>query len=407
MDRRAETPKTIWVPALGFTSLLIIFFIAAFFYVPSMTADQRDISARLFALLCGFSSFFLGGTALFELNVPKTKAMKLSFSASAGIAVFAFTYTHPPYWFKQPETGNGSLTSVHELHSAVTKITNRYEEHIALLETNLSNEHQHSVRLNQLSSDLMVLLSKVQAAAMKGDTNAFSSLEVAVHLGYVEPLVSFLEKQAGGNARLDLSESVRLLFKSEREAKLLKLESYALDKGVPSFGNRSAELELYLFEDFQCPFSARNHDTIRQLTSTFSNRIRCCFINFPLAFHPNAYQAAQAGLAADRQGAFWPMRSKLYNRSKELSVSNFTILAAELNLDTVRFSSDFQSLEISNRVREDVEFGESLGVRSTPTCIINGQSLVGALPMDQFLETLSQQLAGHNVQSTTSTRHLQ
>jgi hypothetical protein len=64
-----------------------------------MSPDQRDVSYRLFALLSGFATFFLGGSALFTINVPASDRLKLAFSATAGVAVFAFVYTRPPYWF--------------------------------------------------------------------------------------------------------------------------------------------------------------------------------------------------------------------------------------------------------------------------------------------------------------------
>src|SRR5581483_4195505 len=94
------TPKAIWIPALAFTSVLLLFFIFVFFKVPTMTEDQKGIIGMLFPPFCGFSAFFMGGTALFALDFPKNKFVKIAFSATAGIAVFAFTWSHAPYWFK-------------------------------------------------------------------------------------------------------------------------------------------------------------------------------------------------------------------------------------------------------------------------------------------------------------------
>jgi hypothetical protein len=95
-----------WIPALVFTSLLIAFFLTAFFVVPKMSPDQRDISYRLFALLSGFATFFLGGSALFTINAPASDRLKVGFSATAGVAVFAFVYTRPPYWFVKQGSGD-------------------------------------------------------------------------------------------------------------------------------------------------------------------------------------------------------------------------------------------------------------------------------------------------------------
>jgi hypothetical protein len=95
-----------WNPALVFTSVLILFLIVAFFRTPpqGLTRDQRTILLLLFALLAGFSTYFLGGAALLELTGDIYRGVKLGFSATAGIAVFVFCYLYPPYFFRsQPD----------------------------------------------------------------------------------------------------------------------------------------------------------------------------------------------------------------------------------------------------------------------------------------------------------------
>lgn len=108
----SSLPKAVWIPALVFTAILLGFFITTFFYTPTMTEDQKDTSRRLFAAFCGFGAFFMGGTALFGFDFPKSDKLKMTFSATAGIAVFAFTYSHPPYWFKTSATGAASAPTI-------------------------------------------------------------------------------------------------------------------------------------------------------------------------------------------------------------------------------------------------------------------------------------------------------
>ena len=94
----SKTPMQIWFPALIFVSSLIIFLIVAFFQTPTMTEDQRRIMLLLFALLAGFSTFFLGGTALLEISGKTSQGINLTLSATAGIAVFVLCYLSPPYF---------------------------------------------------------------------------------------------------------------------------------------------------------------------------------------------------------------------------------------------------------------------------------------------------------------------
>lgn len=93
-----STPAKVWVPALVFTTSLLGFFIVAYFRTPVMSDDQRNLARLLFALLAGFSASFLTGTALLKFDVPQTPALKLTLSATAGLAILVFVYSVPPYW---------------------------------------------------------------------------------------------------------------------------------------------------------------------------------------------------------------------------------------------------------------------------------------------------------------------
>lgn len=82
-----EVPARVWIPALVFTTLLISQLIIVFFVVPQLTWDQSQIMRWIFALLGGFSTHFLGGTALLQFTSMR-EGSSLSFSAVSGIAVF-------------------------------------------------------------------------------------------------------------------------------------------------------------------------------------------------------------------------------------------------------------------------------------------------------------------------------
>ena len=102
----SKTPMQIWIPALVFVSSLIVFLIVAFFQTPTMTEDQRRIMLLLFALLAGFSTFFLGGTALLEISEKTSQGTKITLSATAGIAVFVLCYLYPPYFISVSNTAS-------------------------------------------------------------------------------------------------------------------------------------------------------------------------------------------------------------------------------------------------------------------------------------------------------------
>ncbi len=93
-----RVPKKIWIPALGFTAFFVLFFCVVFFTQPALTFDQRNIVNFFMALTGGFGAFFFGGTATFGFDFPKNNGLKMAFSATGGIALFALLFLHPPYW---------------------------------------------------------------------------------------------------------------------------------------------------------------------------------------------------------------------------------------------------------------------------------------------------------------------
>jgi hypothetical protein len=95
----SPVPRMIWIPALTFTSVLLLVLIVAFFLLPTMSPDQRNVLRSLYALLAGFAALFLGGTATVQMNLPANNGLKASVSAGGGIAVFLIVYMQAPYWF--------------------------------------------------------------------------------------------------------------------------------------------------------------------------------------------------------------------------------------------------------------------------------------------------------------------
>lgn len=93
-----HVPKWVWIPALALTCALVLFFGAAFYLMPTMTRQQEGVFRILIALCGGFAASFMGGSASLRLGVPKNSALKFTFAATGGIALFVYLYRTPPWW---------------------------------------------------------------------------------------------------------------------------------------------------------------------------------------------------------------------------------------------------------------------------------------------------------------------
>jgi protein-disulfide isomerase len=144
-------------------------------------------------------------------------------------------------------------------------------------------------------------------------------------------------------------------------------------------GPDRAELELVMFGDFQCPYSAAAHPIVRRIRDQLSGRLLFSYRHFPLReVHPDAQLAAEASEAAGAQGAFWQMHDALYESRGALSREDLIHHAAELGLDLARFTEELDSESHASRVQRDVDSGVAGGVTGTPGFFVGGRLFGGS-----------------------------
>lgn len=107
--------------------------------------------------------------------------------------------------------------------------------------------------------------------------------------------------------------------------------------------------------------------------------------------------AAEASECANDQGKFWEYHDALFaNQSGEnqgaFSRERLKLLALQLRLDPAAFDPCLDTSQKHDLVAADTAFAQSLGVRSTPTFVVNGQPLVGGQPFEVFQQILADEL---------------
>ena len=158
-------------------------------------------------------------------------------------------------------------------------------------------------------------------------------------------------------------------------------------------GPDRAELELVMYGDFQCPYSARAHFALRELDGQFGG-IRLVYRHLPLAhLHPLAELAAEAAEAAGGQGRFWDMHDALFKHQRRVADDqDFTELAENLDLDVERFRAEILERRHHPRVQADVERAGHDGATGTPTFYINGVRYRGDSDRTSLESALSEAL---------------
>jgi len=170
-------------------------------------------------------------------------------------------------------------------------------------------------------------------------------------------------------------------------------------------GSAQAPLTLLAYGDYDCSYCGQAYYEIQEARRTLGPALRFAFRNLPLTeLHPSALAAAQVAEAAALQGKYWWMHEGLYELQQELSPENFLVLAAELDLDLLRFENDLAGARVVRRIQRDLTTAEALDVQSTPSFFINGHRYQGlfadgalTLVLKQLLSTgaeASDQAAG-------------
>jgi protein-disulfide isomerase len=163
----------------------------------------------------------------------------------------------------------------------------------------------------------------------------------------------------------------------------------------PQKGPSDAPVTIVAFSDFECPFCSRVVPTLEQIEKDYGNKVRVVWRNQPLPFHQSAMPAAQAAMEAFAQGKspkFWEMHNKLFANNKALTRPDLEKYATELGLDVAKFKTALDTNKHDAEIKADMELGNNVGARGTPSFFINGRSLRGAQPVEKFKELIDDEL---------------
>ena len=172
----------------------------------------------------------------------------------------------------------------------------------------------------------------------------------------------------------------------------LEQQNAVADRSIAArtMGPAGAPITIYEVSDFQCPFCRVFFDsTLPALKREFvgTGKARLIFVNLPIPqLHANALAAHEFAMCAADQGKFWPVHDLLYHHQDGWAKLTdpkpyFYGLAdsAKLAKDALRLCLMTGSMRVL--VEADAQTAFKAGIRSTPSFIINGGLLTGAVPM--------------------------
>jgi protein-disulfide isomerase len=163
--------------------------------------------------------------------------------------------------------------------------------------------------------------------------------------------------------------------------------------GDPVLGPKDARVTIVEFSDFQCPYCAEAVVKLNALLKAYPNDVKLIFKQYPLEMHSQAALAAEAALAAQRQGKFWQLHDAMYADRTHLSRQNILAMAGKIGLDVSRFQQDWDSPAIKQALAKEQRQGDEAGVNGTPTIFIDGQRFNGpSLDLDAMRPIIDKEI---------------
>lgn len=168
-----------------------------------------------------------------------------------------------------------------------------------------------------------------------------------------------------------------------------------------TIGAEGAPVTIIEYSDFNCGFCKKFHnETLSRIIEEYvdSGKVKLSYKHYPFLAQSSLWKAEAAECAAE-QGKFWGYHDALFADKVTAQGDETTIkqalstLASELQLDVNKFNACMSAGKVTALVQADAGEGEQMGVRGTPSFLINGTPLVGAQPYEAFKQAIDAALA--------------
>jgi protein-disulfide isomerase len=210
--------------------------------------------------------------------------------------------------------------------------------------------------------------------------------------------------------RAGRNQVIKFLISKDNKS-LARLETFDLEKnpamnidiaGRPMRGNPKARVTIINFDDLECPYCARMHESLFPDTlNRYKDKVRFVYKDDPLVeIHPWAMHAAIDAncLAAQNGDVYWKYVDYLHSHGQEINgqgqdrdvQKSFAALdriakdeGTVAKLDAAKLDACIAKQDDA-QVKASSQQAEALGIEGTPAVFIEGERINGAMPEEQL-----------------------
>ncbi|MCB0365690.1 MAG: thioredoxin domain-containing protein [Bdellovibrionaceae bacterium] len=163
------------------------------------------------------------------------------------------------------------------------------------------------------------------------------------------------------------------------------------------FGAKDAPVTIVEYSDFQCPYCQRGYNTMKEVLKAYEGKVRVIYKHLPLDFHPMAEPAARYFEAIGLQS---PSKAEkfhdaVFEDQQSLGAEKGDFLdkmAKKVGADMGKLKKDLESEAVKGIIAADMAEARKFEFSGTPGFLVNGVSLKGAYPLDEFKKIIDRHL---------------
>ncbi len=163
------------------------------------------------------------------------------------------------------------------------------------------------------------------------------------------------------------------------------------------YGEESAPTTIVEFSDYECPFCARVHPTLKRIVDESDGAINWEYRHLPLTSHPHAPLAAFISeCVAEEVGndAFWSYTDRVFAGQRQIDPNFLRGIAVDLGVETDALETCIAAEATIEQVEIDTRTAVAFGGNGTPFSVIvypdgTTKPVSGALPYEQWVSLLT------------------
>ena len=177
-------------------------------------------------------------------------------------------------------------------------------------------------------------------------------------------------------------------------ARAVQSHRAALDGAPGDFiaGNPNGDVTLVEFYDPRCPYCRKALPVLDALLAT-DPKLRVVEKLIPI-LGPDSVLEAQAISAANLQGGYAALQHALMADPGQPDATEIAAIASKAGIDAKQLSRDMASPTLDDRLHANIALAQSLGITGTPSFVVGGKIIPGAVSLDDLRQAISAARSG-------------